>query len=65
MKPTPAAVVVPRDGATPTLEDIQAHLTERGTTSWYLPTRLELVDHLDRDPQGKVDKRRLRDRLDS
>ena len=61
----PAAVVVPRDGATPTLEDIQSHLTERGTTSWYLPTRLELVDHLDRDPQGKVDKRRLRDRLNS
>jgi acyl-CoA synthetase (AMP-forming)/AMP-acid ligase II len=61
----PAAVVVPRDGAAPTLEDVRAHLTERGTTSWYQPTRLERVDHLDRDAAGKVDKRRLRERWES
>jgi cyclohexanecarboxylate-CoA ligase len=61
----PAAVVAPRDGAEPTLEDIQGHLTEQGTTSWYQPTRLDLVDHLDRDAAGKVDKRSLRARWDS
>ena len=34
------------------------------TTEWYLPERLEVVDVLPRDPQGKVDKKALRARID-
>jgi len=60
----PAAVVVPVDGRAPTLQDLQQHLRDQGTTEWYLPERLEVVDVLPRDPQGKVDKKALRARID-
>ena len=60
----PAAVVVPVDGHAPTLEDLQQHLRDQGTTEWYLPERLELVDALPRDASGKVDKKALRTRID-
>ncbi|MDD7918402.1 class I adenylate-forming enzyme family protein [Actinomycetospora callitridis] len=60
----PAAVVVPVDGRAPTLQDLQQHLRDQGTTEWYLPERLEVVDLLPRDPQGKVDKKALRARID-
>ncbi|MEJ2887110.1 class I adenylate-forming enzyme family protein [Actinomycetospora aeridis] len=60
----PAAVVVPADGCHPELDAIRRHLLDRGTTDWYLPEHLVLVDALARDAQGKVDKRALRARLD-
>ena len=60
----PAAVVAPMPGHSPTLDDLRAHLREHGTTEWYAPERLELVERLPRDPQGKVDKAGLRARLD-
>jgi cyclohexanecarboxylate-CoA ligase len=60
----PAAVVVPVGGRAPSLSDLQAHLRDQGTTEWYLPERLELVDVLPRDAQGKVDKKALRARID-
>ncbi|WP_433788128.1 class I adenylate-forming enzyme family protein [Actinomycetospora sp. CA-101289] len=60
----PAAVVVPVDGHAPTLEELQQHLRDQGTTEWYLPERLELVDALPRDASGKVDKKALRARID-
>jgi fatty-acyl-CoA synthase len=61
----PAVVVVPCDGRKPSLDEINQHLLDRGTTSWYLPERLELIDRLDRDSLGKVDKHGLREWLDA
>jgi cyclohexanecarboxylate-CoA ligase len=56
------AVIVPT-GVPPTLEQLRAHLTERGMTEWYHPNRLEVLDALPRDPLGKVRKYQLRDRF--
>ncbi|GAA4858545.1 class I adenylate-forming enzyme family protein [Actinomycetospora straminea] len=61
----PAAVVVPADGRDPTLDDLRQHLLDQGTTEWYLPDRLEIVDALPRDAGGKVDKKALRVRIDA
>jgi non-ribosomal peptide synthetase component E (peptide arylation enzyme) len=60
----PAAVVVPVDGRSPPLEELRADLPDQGTTESSLPERLELVDVPPRDPQGKVDTRSLRARID-
>ncbi|MFW6691857.1 AMP-binding protein [Streptomyces sp. MAR4 CNX-425] len=57
----PCAVVVPQTGTTPpTLAELRAHLTTRGMTEWYQPSRLELRAELPRTHLGKVDKRALR-----
>ncbi|MBW0102736.1 AMP-binding protein [Pseudonocardia sp. KRD291] len=60
----PAAVVVPQDGREPDLDSLTRFLRERGTTEWYLPQRVEIVQSLPRNPQGKVDKKALRAQLD-
>jgi len=57
------AVVVPREGATVTLEDVTAFLKERKIASYKLPERLEIRSSLPRNPLGKLLKRRLRDEL--
>lgn len=57
------AVVVPRSGATVTLDDIVAHLRGLGIATFKLPESLVVVDALPRNPLGKVLKRELRDRL--
>lgn len=56
------ALVVPRGGAAPTLEDLGAFLIERRLMRQKLPERLELVDTLPRNPTGKVLKHELRAR---
>jgi fatty-acyl-CoA synthase len=56
------AVVVPKPGATVTLEELRAFAGER-LARYKLPTRLELIDVLPRTPSGKVLKFELRDRL--
>ena len=49
-----AAVVQPRDGATPTLDDLDAHC--RGYVAGYkVPRELHLVDEVVRSPSGKPD----------
>ncbi|HWI42398.1 MAG TPA: AMP-binding protein [Nocardioides sp.] len=49
-----AAVVAPRDGATPTLEEIQAHA--RGALAGYkVPRDVVLVPEVRRTPAGKAD----------
>ena len=53
------AVVALREGASLTLEDLRAFAGER-LARYKLPTRLELVDQLPRNPAGKVLKFELR-----
>lgn len=55
------AVIVPAEGATPTLDELREFLTELGMTDWYLPTHILIVDVLPRNTTGKVLKERLRD----
>jgi fatty-acyl-CoA synthase len=54
------AVVVPRDGATITLDDVQAHCRAR-LGGYKIPRRLELVEELPRNASGKVLKNVLRE----
>jgi cyclohexanecarboxylate-CoA ligase len=53
------AVIVPA-GAAPTLTDLRDHLTARGVTGWYHPTRLEITSQLPRDHLGKIQRAQLR-----
>jgi acyl-CoA synthetase (AMP-forming)/AMP-acid ligase II len=53
------AVVVPRSGASPTLETVQEGVRER-LARYKVPRRLVLVDDLPVLASGKVDKKRLR-----
>jgi cyclohexanecarboxylate-CoA ligase len=57
------AYVVPRDGATPTLDNVRAHLLAQGLARFKLPERLELRDDLPRTASGKVQKSPLREEL--
>ena len=54
------AVVVPRPGEVPTLDEIIAYLRGLGIATFKLPERLEIVESLPRNPVGKVLKRDLR-----
>ncbi len=54
------AVIVPRPGEVPTLEEIIAYLRDLGIATFKLPERLEIVESLPRNPVGKVLKRDLR-----
>jgi len=49
-----AAVVQPREGVTPTLDDIQAHCRTR-LAGYKVPRRLHLVEAVQRQPSGKPD----------
>jgi fatty-acyl-CoA synthase len=53
------AVVVPRDGATVTVEDVQAHVKTR-LASYKRPKYIVLADTLPKNPSGKILKRELR-----
>jgi acyl-CoA synthetase (AMP-forming)/AMP-acid ligase II len=60
---TPLAVIEPADpGRPPMLDDIAAWCQQR-LASYKKPTRLEIVDQLPRNPNGKTDKPALRARL--
>ena len=52
--------VVPRAGATVTLESVVAHLSERGVTKEWFPEHLILVDALPMSSGGKVAKGELK-----
>jgi non-ribosomal peptide synthetase component E (peptide arylation enzyme) len=47
-------VVVPRPGATPTLEAIRTHFAAQGLALFKHPERLLVVDQLPRNSVGKV-----------
>jgi acyl-CoA synthetase (AMP-forming)/AMP-acid ligase II len=49
-----AAVVQPREGASPTLEDVQEHCRTR-LAGFKVPRELHLVDTVQRSPSGKPD----------
>ncbi|MFE7211077.1 class I adenylate-forming enzyme family protein [Streptomyces sp. NPDC001698] len=57
-----AACVVPRDGETPTLEELCAHLDTRGLERRKHPERLLALDELPLTPAGKPDRAALRER---
>jgi acyl-CoA synthetase (AMP-forming)/AMP-acid ligase II len=57
-------VVVPEPGhAVPTLEELCAHLAERGLNRRKLPVQVEVVEALPRNAMGKVMKPQLRSRV--
>jgi acyl-CoA synthetase (AMP-forming)/AMP-acid ligase II len=51
-----AAIVQPRPGATPTLEDLQAHCRKH-IAGYKVPRQLTLVESIERSPAGKPDYR--------
>ena len=55
-----AAVVQPRDGARPTLEELQAFLRER-LSGYKLPRSLTLVEEIPRHATGKANYPRARE----
>lgn len=56
------AVVVPRGGRGPTLEEVRARVTEAGHDARFLPDRVELLPALPKTLTGKVRKAELRER---
>ncbi|MFI7285158.1 AMP-binding protein [Streptomyces anulatus] len=56
------AVVVPRGGRGPTLEEIRARVTDAGHDARFLPDRVELLPALPKTLTGKVRKAELRGR---
>jgi cyclohexanecarboxylate-CoA ligase len=54
------AVITVKGDTPPTLAELRGHLTDQGMTQWYLPARLELLDELPRNSNGKVQKHLLR-----
>jgi cyclohexanecarboxylate-CoA ligase len=54
------AVIVPATEPPVTLDELRKHLSDQGMTEWYLPTRVEYVDALPRNGNGKVRKELLR-----
>lgn len=58
-----AACVVPRPGKDISLDELCAHLRERGVERRKHPERLLVVDGLPLTPAGKPDRRRLRELL--
>ncbi len=57
------ALIIPRKGATPSLEDIARFTDSQGLARQKIPERLVLVDDLPRTPSGKVRKDVLREKL--
>ncbi len=53
--------VVPRPGATVTLEDVRGLMERAGVARYKLPERLELTDELASTKIGKIDKKALRE----
>jgi cyclohexanecarboxylate-CoA ligase len=54
------AVVVPATESPVTLDELRTYLTDEGMTEWYLPNRVEYVESLPRNANGKVRKELLR-----
>jgi fatty-acyl-CoA synthase len=55
----PLAVIVPRPGCAPTIEDVRAHL-EPHVAKWWLPDAMVLAESLPRTGTGKYQKNVLR-----
>ena len=59
----PLAVVVPREGASITLDGVRDHLAAKGWAKWQLPDRVEIIEAIPRTGVGKFDKKVLRARF--
>jgi acyl-CoA synthetase (AMP-forming)/AMP-acid ligase II len=59
------AVIVPKPGKTPTLEDVRAHFARAGLALFKHPERLHVVEQLPRNSVGKVVRSDLARMLDS
>lgn len=59
----PLGVVVLREGATVTKDDLDAHLLARAVAKWQLPDAYEFVDEIPKTTVGKFLKRALRERF--
>jgi fatty-acyl-CoA synthase len=59
----PLACVVPRPGATVTVDAVRTHLECNGFARWQLPDRIELIDAVPKTGVGKFDKKVLRARF--
>jgi acyl-CoA synthetase len=57
------AVVVPREGADLSLDDVVAFLRDKRIASYKLPEYLRVRESLPRNPVGKILKRELRDEI--
>lgn len=57
------AYAVPAPGAEPTLEGLVAFLRDQGIANQKLPERLELIEEIPKNPAGKVQKFKLRERI--
>jgi fatty-acyl-CoA synthase len=58
----PMAVVVLRDGAEVSADDLRAHLSS-GFAKWQLPERVEFIDEIPRTATGKFKKTALREQF--
>lgn len=58
----PVAVVVPANGAAPTLDSLRSFLADR-VAKWWLPDEVVLVDEIPKTSVGKLDKKVMRDQL--
>jgi acyl-CoA synthetase (AMP-forming)/AMP-acid ligase II len=58
----PLAVVVPREGSTPSPDELREHLSKE-FAKWQLPERFEFVEALPRTATGKFKKLELRERF--
>jgi non-ribosomal peptide synthetase component E (peptide arylation enzyme) len=56
----PCAVIVAETEPPIILDELCKYLSDEGMTEWYLPTRLEYVERLPRNSNGKVRKELLR-----
>lgn len=54
------AVILPRDGARPTLADLAAHMAAKNVAKFKYPERVLLVDAMPMTPSGKIRKEALR-----
>jgi fatty-acyl-CoA synthase len=58
----PVAVVVPANGATPTLDSVRTFLADR-VAKWWLPDEVVIVEEIPKTSVGKLDKKVMRDHL--
>ncbi|HLH68338.1 MAG TPA: class I adenylate-forming enzyme family protein [Candidatus Dormibacteraeota bacterium] len=59
------AFVVPAEGATVTLADLQAHLERAGVAKYKWPERVEILESLPMTPTGKIMRYELRARAEA
>jgi fatty-acyl-CoA synthase len=58
----PLAVVVPREGQQPSVEELREHLSKE-FAKWQLPERVEFIEQIPRTATGKFKKLELRERF--